>query len=146
MAKQNFRERRPVQVKNFDKGLTEQSHKDSCDIHNILKKYERTGIIEHTRKYEGQYMDFPDSIEFHDMMNRVAAAKSMFESIPASVRQKFHNDPGEFVDFMQDESNRDKIAEMGFSTEHLPPVEPPQAAEPAQPASPATEPPAKPQA
>ena len=119
-----------------DKGLTEQHHKDSCDIHTIMRKYEKTGALEHTAKYGGSYMDFPNSMQFHECMNIVAEAASMFETVPAKIRAKFGNDPAAFLDFMQDNKNYDEIEEMGLDPSYMQrPVEekPTKPAEPAKP-------------
>ena len=76
-----------------DKGLTEQHHKDSCDIHTIMRKAHKTGLVEHVNQYQGTYMDMPGSVDFHEHMNIVAKANEMFESVPSEVRKKFGNDP-----------------------------------------------------
>lgn len=117
------------------KGLTEQHHKESCDIHHIMKKYIRTGVLEHTRQYEGQYMNMASAPDFYNAQIILANARSMFETIPAEIRADFKNDPALFLEFIQDENNRDKIIEYGFSDEHLPPV-----IDPAAPIAPAPAP------
>ena len=42
--------------------MTEQAHKDDVDIHKIMKRYERTGIIDHLAKHKGTYMDYPNEV------------------------------------------------------------------------------------
>lgn len=103
-----------------DKGLTEQHHKDSCDMRLILKKYEKTGICEHNAKHAGQYMDYPNAPTFQEAMNVIATATSTFESVPAEIRQKFHNDPAEFLEFIQNSENREEMQKMGFDVSHIP--------------------------
>lgn len=122
-AKIDLRARRSVKTEVKDDGLTEQSHQRSCEIHNILNQYERTGVITHSSKYQAQYMHFPDGQDFKTMMDTVATATSMFEEIPSGVRKQFNNDPAVFLDFIQNPDNREAITEMGFTTEHLPPPE-----------------------
>ena len=100
--------------------LTEQAHLPSCDIRTIMGKYERTGVLEHTMQYKGTYGDFLNVPDFQEAQNHLAATRSMFESIPASIREMFDNDPAQFVEFMTDEQNRDQISELGLSTDHLP--------------------------
>lgn len=122
MKNNTLRQRRRVATECKDDGLTEQSHAKSCDIHNILTQYEKTGVITHNAKHQGQYMDYPNSHDFKAMMDTVAEAKSMFESIPATIRKDFANDAGRFLDFMQNEDNREAIEAYGFTTNHLPPL------------------------
>lgn len=107
-----------------DKGLTEQNHKESCDIHSIMRKAQRTGVIEHNNQHAGSYSEYPQGIDFHLAMNTIAEANSMFESIPSHIRKEFDNDPSKFLDFIQNENNREAIEEFGFSTDHLPHIPP----------------------
>lgn len=105
-----------------DEQLTEQSHADSCDIHNIMRKYEKTGLINHLNLHSGTYGDYTGAPDFHSAMNLISNASSMFESVPSKIRAQFDNDPGKFLAFMQDEKNRDAIIKMGFDDKHLPPL------------------------
>ena len=100
--------------------MTEQSHSRGCDIHNIMSKYEKTGGIDHEKQYQGQYLDLPSSPDFHAAMNTIAQANSMFESVPSDIRKKFHNDPAQYIAFMQNAENYEKIVEMGLDASHLP--------------------------
>lgn len=124
----NTQERRRVSVTPKGKSLTEQAHAKSCDIHNIMKRYEKTGIIDHVSKHSAEYGNFPTGLDFHNCMNVIAEANSMFESLPAEIRADHENDPARFLDWIQDEGNRDEITKAGFSTEHLPPLPDPVAA------------------
>lgn len=112
--------RKRVQISFKDtQSLTEQSHKDSCDIHNILKKSEKTGILEHVNRYRGHYGDMPTGEEFQEHMNIIAKTESMFETIPSKIRQKFENNPRKFLDFISDNKNYAEMREMGFDVSHL---------------------------
>lgn len=122
-----------------DKLLTEQSHKQSCDIHTIMRKYEKTGMVTHLANYSGQYMDMASAPDFQTAQTILAETRSMFETIPARIRADFDNDPGRFLDFIQNRHNREAIANYGFSTDHLPPVENPPAVPPTPAAPPAEE-------
>lgn len=130
---------RRVSIGSFDKSLTEQSHKDSCDIRLIMRKAEKTGVIAHNAKYAGQYGDFVSIPDYHGAQNIVAEAKSMFDTVPARIRAKFDNDPAKFLSYMTNPKHRDAIIELGLDVSHLPiPAAPPAA--PAAPAVPAATP------
>lgn len=103
--------------------MTEQSHKDSCDIVLIMNKAQKTGMVQHLAKNQGQYMDLASRPDYHEAMNIIAEAKSTFETIPPKIREKFHNDPSEFLEFIQDKENRAEMLELGFTDDHLPPKE-----------------------
>lgn len=100
--------------------MTEMSHAKSCDIHNIMKKYEKTGVLDHVSQYEGSYMDYGSIPDFHQAHKMIAEANSMFETVPARIRADFDNDPTKFVDFMQNPDNREQIEAYGLSASHLP--------------------------
>ena len=95
-------------------GLTEQNHKDETDINNIVRKYNKTGLIDHLNQFEKHYGDMT-GYDYQEAMNTVAAANTMFEGLPSSIRNKFDNDPAKFINFVDDEANADKLVEMGLA-------------------------------
>lgn len=95
-------------------GRTEQHHAESCDINMIMARYQRTGAIDHFKEHGGRYGDFT-SCDYHEAMNLVADAQSMFEDLPSSIRDRFKNDPSRFLDFVQDPKNADEMIEMGLA-------------------------------
>lgn len=96
-----------------DPHLTEQAPAESCDINKILKDYQKTGFIEHAQKHEGMYDDVT-SVDFARSMQIVAETKSMFEGLPSSYRAQFNNQPAQFLDFVQNPENAEKMAQMGI--------------------------------
>lgn len=114
------------------KGLTKQSMKKDCDINFIVKQFQKTGVVEHAARYNGDYGAFENAPNFHEAMNIVAEANSMFESVPSNVRTQFDNDPGKFLAFATDPANRDGLVELGLA-KALP------ASAPAEPDGPAPE-------
>jgi phage internal scaffolding protein len=99
-------------------GLTEQNHKDETDINQIVRKYNKTGLIDHLNQFEKQYGDMT-GFDYQDAMNTVAAANTMFEGLPSSIRNKFDNDPAKFINFVDDEANADKLVEMGLAKQEV---------------------------
>jgi phage internal scaffolding protein len=91
-----------------DRGRTHQEHKQECDINHILEKYARTGLVTHVSKYEPQYGDVT-SMEYQDMQNKIADVNSMFADLPAKERQRFNNDPSQFLAFVSDLKNVDDM-------------------------------------
>jgi phage internal scaffolding protein len=47
-------------------------------------------------------------------MNFIAEAQSMFNDLPSSIRDRFANDPGTFLDFCSNDVNRKELAQMGL--------------------------------
>lgn len=93
---------------------TEQAHKSDCDIQTILKKYQQHGVIQHNHSIQGTYGDYINAPDFTEAQNLIAEAKSMFETVPARIRADFDNDPAKFLEFTQNEANRERMIEYGF--------------------------------
>jgi len=99
---------------------TKQSFKAECDINNLLKKYQKTGMIDHVNKYEGEYVDLSNPVDYQTALNVLIAAQARFDSLPSSVRKRFGNDPGEFVQFVSDPNNKEALYELGLATRPAP--------------------------
>lgn len=99
--------------------MTEQHHKETCDIHTIMRKYEKTGLLEHVAARGPEYKNYVGAPDFKEAMDYIANANSLFQSIPSSIRDKFNNDPAEYLNFVTDENNREAIEALGLPTEHL---------------------------
>lgn len=94
---------------------TKQAHKNECDINNIMAKYLKTGILEHAENYSGQY-GFATQTDFKESLQLIAEAQNMFDALPAKARKKFNNDPGEFLEFVQNPANESELYDLGLST------------------------------
>jgi len=94
--------------------LTKQSFTDECDINTIMRKYQKTGAIDHVNKHEASY-GYATSDTFQEALETVARGKQMFEELPSSIRTKFENDPAKFLDFVQDNNNQAEMVEIGLA-------------------------------
>lgn len=95
------------------KSLTEQSHKDQCDMNVILRDYQRTGMLKHAKEHEGKYDDV-SAQDFQEAMFLVANAKNMFQELPSSLRSRFQNDPAQFLSFAQNPASKAELESMGI--------------------------------
>ncbi len=93
--------------------MTEQSHKKECDINQIMKKFQKTGVLDHVKKHGGEYADIP-SQDYREAMEIITTADSMFEELPSEARAKFDNDPVKFLEYVQNEENKTALHEMGL--------------------------------
>ncbi|AXL14674.1 internal scaffolding protein [Microviridae sp.] len=108
---------RRVRFSTSGPSMTHQSMKAECDINNIMRKYERDGIISHRNTYEGQYGDFTDlPQDYQSSLNAVIDAQEMFLTLPARVRAKFENDPASFLEFVSDPRNQDEMIDLGLAS------------------------------
>jgi phage internal scaffolding protein len=98
--------------------LCQQSFADECDINTIVRRFGVSGELP-TGVRMPTYGDFVGVKDFHTAMNAVAKAHEAFDAMPASVRTRFHNDPGEFVAFCSDADNRKEAIKMGLVAPQL---------------------------
>jgi len=101
-------------IGDLGQSLTKQSFTAECDINNIMRKYQKTGAIEHVNKHEASY-GFATSLDFQGALETVTRGQTMFDELPSSIRTKFDNDPAKFLDFVQDKNNLEEMQEMGLA-------------------------------
>lgn len=93
--------------------LTKQSFKAECDINEIVRRFGLTGELPIGVRAP-TYGDFADVFDYHSAMNAIARAGEAFDAMPAEVRARFHNDPGEFLEFVNNDGNRDEAVKLGL--------------------------------
>ncbi len=101
-------------IGDLGKSLTKQSFTAECDINNIMRKYQKTGAIDHVNKHEASY-GFATSDTFQESLDIVARGQSMFNELPSSIRTKFENDPAQFLEFVQNPENTKEMQELGLA-------------------------------
>lgn len=94
--------------------MTKQSHAKECDINQIMKKFQKTGVIDHIRKNEGQYGEY-DAQEYKQAMDIVAEGQSMFQELPSKARQHFDNDPAKFMETVNSPDGINTLRKLGLA-------------------------------
>lgn len=113
MAKKRYPQRKvTIDFKN-ESVLTEQAHKETCDINSILHDYAKTGFMRHAKENKGTYDDVT-GVNFMEAQIIVANTKSLFEGLPALVRKEFNHNPAEFLDFVQNPDNAEQLSKRGL--------------------------------
>ena len=113
----------------YGPSLTRQSEAAYADINKIMAKYRKTGVLPPQTR-EGFYADISEVGDYREALARVEQMDEQFSSLPADLRIKFNNDPAEFLDFVSNEENMDKIEEMGLISPDIPAPEPVKKSEP----------------
>jgi len=96
-----------------DATLAQQHFKDECDINNILRQFNVTGLLPEA-PLAPRYGDFSGITDYHTAMNAVIAAEDGFMALPADLRARFQNDPAQLIDFLSDENNRQEAENLGL--------------------------------
>ena len=100
----------------FTDGLTEQHHTDTCDINKILAQFMETGIMPQTNA-NPQYGDVSE-VDFTQMQNQLATAKTLFEELPEQVKDRFNNEMHTFLHFAENPDNLPELVDMGLAVKN----------------------------
>lgn len=92
---------------------TVQAFREECDVNYILRKYPVQSAMDHFRAYSREYQEI-EAGDFHEAVEIQRRAQEMFEELPAQLRHRFHQDPGEFLRFVQDSKNGPELIELGL--------------------------------
>jgi len=93
--------------------LAQQHFKDECDINNILRQFNITGLLPES-PLSPRYGDFTGIGDYHTALNRVIAAQDEFDALPANIRARFDNDPANLIEFLENEENRPEAESLGL--------------------------------
>lgn len=116
------RERPRVQVDCGGISKTEQCHKQKCNVNNIIGQYRKTGLLQQ-RLQSGVYGDFTSIEDYQTNLHRIQDAQGDFAALPSAIRKRFHNNPGELVEFALNPQNRQEAIELGLLPNNA--IEPP---------------------
>jgi len=105
-----------ISFKNAER-KTKQAFRDECDINQILRRYNATGVLPDLIKKNPQYGDFSDPTTFQDAQNVVLHAKDQFANLSATLRDRFSNDPIKFLEFTADPSNLPEMVKLGLAVQ-----------------------------
>lgn len=94
--------------------VTQQHFASECDVNNIMARYGASRILQHFGQYKGNYGDFTDVQDYQTSMNQIVQAQDMFMSLPSKIRNRFGNDPSQFLDFVSDPLNKDEMRSLGL--------------------------------
>lgn len=79
---------------------TRQSEQDACDINKIMERFNRTGQLPTIQRVPPRYGE-AIAMDFAEAQNLITQARDAFMSLPASTRKHFANDPGLYMDAIQ---------------------------------------------
>lgn len=101
-------------IKDFGPSQADESQLESTDINNILKRYQKTGLLAHAIEMEPQYGDFSESTDYQAAMQTIATANQQFELLPANLRERFQNNPAKMLEFVANKENKEEAIKLGI--------------------------------
>lgn len=99
--------------------MTDQSFKEEADLNLMLERYHKTGQIPPGLKV-GTYGDFYEAPDFLNAQLTILEAEQHFLALPSKIRQRFGQDPAQFLQFIHDKDNREEARKMGLLKDEPP--------------------------
>lgn len=98
------------------KTRTKQAFKNECDINRIMRKYTKTGVIsqDSINRRQAIFTDVTEALDYQESANYILQADKAFMDLPANIRTRFGNDPGELLTFLQDNKNQAEAVTLGI--------------------------------
>lgn len=92
-----------------------QAFKDECDINNIIRRWQSTGVCESHSSKKPVYGDFSGMPSYHESLNAILKVEDSFHELPAEERARFENDPANFYDYVMSANSEKSAEEAGAS-------------------------------
>lgn len=120
--------RRRVTVVFNDPSLTSQADLKESDMNHIIQRYMRNGVLPGGRAdgFYGDTTTLPQ--DYQSALDIVIEAQESFDALPSAIRERFGNEPLNFLNFCSDPKNLPELRSMGLTS--LPPEEAPAVIEP----------------
>ncbi len=120
----NGKKQRPRVAIHFTKPTrTKQEFQEECDINTIMGRAKALKRMQDPTLVNTNYGD-GTPYDFHAAMNYVTEAQQQFDKMPSAIRNKFNNDPGAMIDFVNNPENEEEMREMGMLVEKEPDPDP----------------------
>lgn len=102
---------------------------ESVDINELMKKYDPAGkqfakaITQGLQTDAGMYYDdFIDAPTFEQALNQSIHAEQQFAMLPANLRNRFENNPVNFLKYVNDPKTLDEQYSLGIRVKKVEPV------------------------
>lgn len=92
-----------------------QAFKDECDINNIVRRWQSTGVFESHNSKKPVYGDFSGIPSYHESLNAILKVEDSFHELSAEERARFDNDPANFFDYVVSRTSEKSAEEAGVS-------------------------------
>lgn len=93
---------------------TQQAFKPECDINRIMQKYQKVGQFGHVTQATAAYGDFSTAQDYMASVQSCRDAQADFDGLPSSIRDRFKNDPGALLDFLNNQENEAEAQQLGL--------------------------------
>lgn len=102
--------------------LTQQHYSADCNVLNIIRKYDKTGFLDHVNNKKAKYGDFTSVSTYPEAFDLIQKADQSFAELPSDIRNRFKNNAGYFLEFVSNPDNFDELVELGLAIKPKSPV------------------------
>lgn len=100
---------------------TKQADALKSDVNAIMARWTSTGTVP-VRTGNPLYGDFSSGDDYFAALNKVRAAQSEFDALPAHIRKHCDNDAGRFLELVFDPARHEELVELGLAEAQDPTV------------------------
>lgn len=109
----------PKEMAEFDipndlPSMTKQNFLNDNDPQTIFNTYSKTGRLPLGLAEPPKYGDQSNIPTFHEALNVIRKGEEAFMGLPAELRKKFNNDPGEYLAFIRNPDNIEEGEKIGL--------------------------------
>lgn len=106
--------------------MTKQEFQYECDVNNVIKSFKPHQMMAALQQNlnAGNYADLPDAYDFQEALHLVRDAERQFLTVPAKVRDRFGQDPAQFLEFLNNPGNLEEARALGLAKPAASPPEP----------------------
>lgn len=97
-----------------DETLAQQHFKDEVDINRMVMTYAKTGLMNQSVAKPFEDLDFVGVTDYQSALNQVLAGQEAFNSLDSKLRNRFNNDPAEFLDWFA-QADHKQLDEAGLA-------------------------------
>lgn len=106
---------------------TKQQFKDECDINRIVQMYPDVNSDEYANRVSTFVNSRPDlfgeydsAMDYSKAVEIVENARAQFDNLPSVLRERFGHNPYEFLDYINDSSNKEEAVSLGLLKKEIP--------------------------
>lgn len=104
-----------AKTENDGETLTQQHHAFEADINNIVASFGiKDGAVPPVALDPKYFGDFTDAPDFRQALDNTREAQARFDALPASLRNRFNNDPYQLWQFVMDPAQTDEAVKLGL--------------------------------
>lgn len=84
------------------------------DINDIVKNYSSDNLLYNNPSRKPHYGDFSSTNDYLSACDLIDSVNDYFDSLPSNLRDRFANDPSNFLDYINDPKNLEEASKLGL--------------------------------